>query len=233
MIDQGIRRRFEEMLPWYVNGTLERESRQWFETQLATHPELRAELEFTETIQARVQASVPQVAPELGLDTLMSRIHAERASAPSPARPARSQAAAATPGLMARLTAFLEGFRLTPAFATAAAVIAVQAGIIGVLVSNQPDTGVGDPAYSGFRSAGDGVVVTGPLIEVAFNADAREREIRALLVEVGGMLAGGPGQLGQYMVYVPADRIADTLRVLEASSIVDAVELVPDNAPPR
>lgn len=232
MIDQGIRRRFEEMLPWYVNGTLERESRQWFETQLATHPELRSELEFTETIQARVQASVPQVAPDLGLDTLMSRIHAERASAPSPARPARSQAAA-TPGLMARLTAFLEGFRLTPAFATAAAVIAVQAGIIGVLVSNQPDGGVDDPAYSGFRSAGDGVVVTGPLLEVAFNADAREREIRALLVEVGGTLAGGPGQLGQYMVYVPADRIADTLRVLEASPIVDAVEIVPDSATPR
>ena len=36
----------------------------------------------------------------------------------------------------------------------------------------------------------------GPYLKVNFKADAREADIRLLLVEIHGSLAGGPGQLG-------------------------------------
>lgn len=224
MTDQNIRRRFEEMLPWYVNGTLEPESRQWFEAQLATHPELHAELRLTEAMRTQVRAAAPDIAPDLGLDRLMQRLHAERsASRPRAHAPAR-------PSPWQRVTALLEGFRLTPAFATAAAVIAIQAGVIGTLLMQQPDA---ESEYATFRSIGDGRIVTGPLIEVAFSADAREREIRELLVRIGGTLAGGPGQLGNYLVFVPAEHLDDAVRILEAAAVVEAATIVPDTAPGR
>lgn len=213
MIDQEIRQRFDEMLPWYVNGTLEAESRRWFEAQLAAHPELGAELRWTESLQTRVRESVPEIPADLGFDTLMRRVRAERR--------------AATPSLRERIGAFLDSFRMTPAFATAAAVIAIQAGVIGALLTQE---GGVESEYSTFRSTGDGRIVTGPVLEVAFKADAREREIRQLLVRVGGTLAGGPGQLGNYLVYVPADRIAETARIFEADPTVEAVRVVDDPA---
>lgn len=218
MLNQDIRQRFEEMLPWYVNGTLEPESRQWFEGQLSAHPELRSELSFTEALRDRVQAAVPTLAPDIGLDTLLRRINNERQASQAP------RARNASPTLRERIASFREGFRFSPAFATAAAVIAVQAGIIGALMVGQT---ADESEYSTFRSSGDGQVVSGPLLEVAFSADARERDIRGVLVRIGGMLAGGPGQFGNYVVYVPADRIAEAVRILESDPAVEAVSIIP------
>lgn len=224
MVNQDIRQRFEEMLPWYVNGTLERESRQWFEGQLASHPELRSELNLTESLRDRVQAAVPTLAPDVGLDTLMRRINSERKTAAWP------RVQDSRPTLRERIANFLEGFRLSPAFATAAAVIAVQAGVIGALVVGQ---NTDESEYSTFRSNGDGQVVSGPLLEVAFSADARERDIRGVLVRIGGMLAGGPGQFGNYVVYVPAGQIEAAARILESDPAVEAVSIIPAPDPGR
>lgn len=224
MIDQNIRRRFEELLPWYVNGSLEAESRQWIEAQLATHPELHAELRLTEALQTQTRAAVPEVAPDLGLDRLMQRIHAER----TPARPRAREPE--QPSLWARISAFFESIRPMPAFATAAAVIAIQAGVIGTLLVQQSEM---ESEYATFRSSGDGAIVTGPLLEVAFSADAREREMRELLVRIGGTLAGGPGQLGNYLVYVPAERIDAAMRILKDDPAVELVTVLPDPSPGR
>ena len=48
----------------------------------------------------------------------------------------------------------------------------------------------------------------GPLVKVNFAPDAKESDIRLLLVSVQGTLAGGPGQLGDYYVRVPAGKEA-------------------------
>jgi hypothetical protein len=237
MIDLSIRRRFEEMVPWYVNGSLEPESRRWFETQLAAHPELHAELRLTEALQAQVRAAIPDVAPELGMDKLMRRIHAEREQTqqleqplaqPSRQPPSQPRRAASPPTLWQRISLFFERCNMTPAFAAAAAVIAIQAGVIGTLLMVESGA---DPEYSTFRSAGDGLIVAGPLIEVAFSAEAREREIRELLVRIGGTLAGGPGQLGNYMIYVPAERVEEATRILESAPVVEAVTVIPEPSP--
>lgn len=217
MMNEQSRRRFDEMLPWYVNGTLDEPSRKWFEQQLAGDPSLRAEIGWTETLQRQIRESAPAVSAELGLDRLMARIRHERDSALRPDPAARTGSR-----LGARLGALLEGFRLRPAFAMAAAVVLVQFGVIGALVSEQ---GRLESEFERFRSISGGQIVTGPALEVVFRSDALEREIRETLVRIGGTLAGGPGQLGVYIVYVPADEIGQARTMLEQNPIVELVSV--------
>ena len=66
-------------------------------------------------------------------------------------------------------------------------------------------------------------MVTGPALEVVFKSDALEREIRETLVRIGGTLAGGPGQLGIYLVYVPENEIDVAKAMLEGNPIVEVV----------
>ena len=62
------------------------------------------------------------------------------------------------------------------------------------------------------------MVEPGPYLKVNFKADAREADIRMLLVEVNGSLAGGPGQLGDWYVRIPEARIAAATDKLKASA---------------
>lgn len=216
MINQDTRQRFDELLPWYVNGTLDASGRQWIEGQLERYPELRAEVDWTASLQQRMREATPEFAPEPGLDKLMARIHHERETSLTPVT---ARAEAPRPGLLAGLSALLERFRLTPAFAMAAVVL-VQFGVIGVLLDRESDL---KTEFDQYRSVTAGQVVTGPALEVVFKSDALERQIRETLVRIGGTLAGGPGQLGIYLVYVPADEIEKAKTELEGNPIVELV----------
>lgn len=218
MIDQETRRRFDEMLPWYVNGTLDAGGRQWLEQQLREHPELKGEHGWTESLQARMRESAPEVSAELGLDRLLARIRHERSNA----LPRETEAAKSAGGLLDGFSAFLERFRLTPGFAMAAAVVMVQFGVIGLLVSEQGEL---QSEFERFRSVNGDQIVTGPALEVVFKSEARERDIREALVRIGGTLAGGPGQLGVYLVYVPAGEIDQARAMLEQNEIVELVSV--------
>jgi hypothetical protein len=76
------------------------------------------------------------------------------------------------------------------------------------------------------------VVDPGPFLKVNFKADAREADIRMLLVEINGSLAGGPGQLGDWYVRIPESRITAAAEQVKASAIVDGVARV-DALPER
>jgi hypothetical protein len=76
------------------------------------------------------------------------------------------------------------------------------------------------------------VLDKGPYLKLNFKADAREADIRMLLVEIDGSLAAGPGQLGDYYVRIPANRAATLADKAKASAIVDNVALV-DALPAR
>jgi len=214
MMNQEIRRQFDEMLPWYVNGTLDDDGRRWIERQVESNPELRSEIGWTESLQSRMRESVPDFAPEQGLDRLIARIrHAEEHSLERKTVKRES-------GAMAMISQWLERFRLTPALAGAAAVVAVQFGVIAILVNQQGEL---KSEFEHFRSVNTGEVVTGPALEVVFKSDALEREMRETLVRIGGTLAGGPGQLGIYLVYVPEDEIDAAKAMLEGNPIVEVV----------
>ncbi len=210
-----MKARFDELLPFYVNGTLPADERAWVEAWLREHPKAEAELRWYESLSAKLKEDVPAVSSEVGLERALHRIHTE---GPAPQRARR----AATPSLLERARDWLAGLvpqnALRPALAGALAVVVVQVAVIGGLVQRD-DT-------SEIRTVKAAVTDHGPYLKVNFKADAREADIRLLLVEVRGSLAGGPGQLGDYYLRVPETQLDDSARKLKQSSIVEQVAVV-------
>ena len=204
-----MKERFEELLPWYANGTLGAEDRAFVETYLEQHPEARGELEWYRSLQQRVQENAPAVPATIGLARAMRLIQGDR------------------PTFAERVSAFFGNFGLRPSYAMAAlAVVAVQGGVILNLLGDVQDNA------DEIRSLRAVRVEEGPMLKISFAPDARESDIRMLMVQVGGELAGGPGQLGDYYLRVPAGSEAAALAKVKAATIVQAAALAP-GVPPR
>jgi hypothetical protein len=216
--------RFDELLPFYVNGSLPEADRAWVDDWLREHPHARAELHWARSLQARLQEDVPAVSSEVGMERAMQRIRVE---GPKPQQARR----AAAPTLFERFSDWMGSIVpqpiLRPAFAGAVAVVALQAVAIVHLVGEREDDVAQIRAMQG-----SAVAEKGPYLKLNFKADAREADIRLLLVEVNGSLAAGPGQLGDYYVRVPAGQIGAITEKVKASGIVDGVAVV-DALPAR
>ena len=216
-----MKEKFDELLPFYVNETLDEADREWVDAYLRDHPKSLAELQWYRTLQETIERDAPAVPAEIGLDRVMASIRAERA----PSRVAARQG----PSLGERLREFFSSITpqplLRPALAGALAVVVVQ-GIVIANLATRPDES------TELRAVKPTVVDPGPFLKVNFKADAREADIRMLLVQINGSLAGGPGQLGDWYVRIPEGRIATAADKLKASAIVDGVARV-DALPPR
>lgn len=200
--------RFEELLPWYVNGTASESDRAWVDGWLSQHPESRAELDWYQSLQRHVQDGAPAIPATLGLARTMKLIQGDR------------------PSFAERVAGFFAGFGMKPGLALAGlAVFAIQGGVILNLMQSQDEA-------SEIRSMRGTVVEEGPLLKVSFAPDARESDIRLLLVKVQGELAGGPGQLGDYYLRVPAGTESAALAAVQSAPIVQAAALAP-GVPPR
>ena len=201
--------RFEELLPWYANGTLEGEDRAFVEAYLEQNPAARSELEWYRSLQQRVRENVPAVPATIGLARTMRLIQGDR------------------PTFSERVSAFFGNLGLRPSYALAAlAVVAVQGGVITSLLGDVRDNADQIRALRAVR------VEEGPMLKVSFAPEAKETDIRMLLVQVHGELAGGPGQLGDYYLRVPAGSEAAALARVQAAPIVQAASLAP-GVPPK
>jgi hypothetical protein len=216
--------RFDELLPFYVNGTLDEADRAWVEAYLREHPQAAAKLDGCRTLQQRILDDVPPVSSEVGLERAIARIRRE---GPAPQRPRLAVPPSAWERLGDWFATLVPQAVFKPALAAALAVVAVQ-GVVIVQMTGEH----GDEA-SMIRSAPPTAVAEqGPYLKVNFKGDARESDIRLLLVEVNGSLAAGPGQLGDYYLRIPAAQANAAAAKLRSSAIVDAVAVV-DGLPAR
>ena len=219
-----MKTKFDELLPFYVNGTLSDTDRTWFDSYLREHPQAAAELNWCNALQTKLREDLPPVSSEVGLERALRRIRSE---GPAP----QSARRVTTPSVGERLRDWFASLvpqpMLRPAFAGALAVVALQAVVIVQMAGSGEDDASQMRAIPGSR-----VVEQGPYLKVNFKGDAREADIRMLLVEVHGSLAAGPGQLGDYYVLVPAPQVAAVSDKFKASTIVDAVTVV-DALPAR
>ena len=201
--------RFEELLPWYANGTLGAEDRAYVEAWLEQHPEARSELEWYRSLQQRVQENAPAVPATIGLARTMRLIQGDR------------------PTFSERVGAFFGNLGLRPSYAMAAlAIVAVQGGVILNLMGGARENADEIRALRAVH------VEEGPMLKINFAPDTKESDIRMLVVKVHGELAGGPGQLGDYYVRVPAGSEAAALAQAQAAPVVQAAALAP-GVPPR
>lgn len=201
--------RFEELLPWYVNGSLGAEDRAFVEAYLEQHPEVRGELDWYRSLQRRVQENAPAVPATLGLAKAMRLIQGDR------------------PTFSERVSAFFGNLGMRPAYALAGlAIVAVQGGVILQLLGDVHDNADEIRALNAKR------VDEGPMLKISFAPDAKETDIRMLVIQLRGELAGGPGQLGDYYLRVPAGTEAEALKRAQAAPIVQAAALAP-GVPPR
>jgi hypothetical protein len=201
--------RFEELLPWYVNGSIGAEDRAFFEAYLEQHPEMRGELDWYRSLQQRVQENAPAVPATVGLARTMRLIQGDR------------------PTLAERVGAFFGNLGMRPAYALAGlAIMAVQGGVILELMGDMRENEAEIRALHAVR------VEEGPMLKISFAPDAKETDIRLLVMQVRGELAGGPGQLGDYYLRVPAGSEAEALKRVQAAPIVQAAALAP-GVPPR
>jgi len=200
--------RFAELLPWYVNGSIDAADRAWVDNYLAEHPDARAELTWYQSLQTRIQETVPAVPATIGLSRAMNRIRGDR------------------PSLVERISAFFGNFGMRPSMALGlVAIIFVQGGVIAKMMTQAHEDEVE------MRALRAKTVEEGPLVKVNFAPDAKESDIRLLLVSVQGTLTGGPGQLGDYYVRVPAGKEAQAAAKLKGKPIVQAAELAPGIPP--
>jgi hypothetical protein len=206
--------RFDELLPFYVNDTLGDDDRLFVERWLREHPSAESELRWARSLQHRLQDDLPAVSSEVGLERAMQRIRAER--------PKTVAAAAASPLQRARdwLASLVPPAMRGPVLAGALAVVALQGVVIASLVSER-DT------WSDVRGIQRGAVAEpSAYVKLNFKADAREADIRLLLIDVQGSFAAGPGQLGDYYVRIPKSQLAAVTTRLQASAIVEGVSAV-------
>lgn len=189
-------RRAWELIPWYVNGTLEPAERDRVEAHLAVCPDCRAEADLCrELVEAggRPEDLAPAPHPAQ-LDRLVDRIAAESEE------PGRSD------GPLSRL------HRLPPAVRLlAAALVLLAVGLAGYLGApgSDPDAGQG-LGRDGSRAAEYRTLSQpetaldarpdGPVLRIVFAPSTPEEEVRRILLAVQGQIVGGPSPLGVYTV---------------------------------
>lgn len=219
-----MKTRFDELLPFYVNGTLSDTDRTWFDGYLREHPQAASELNWCQALQNQLREDLPPVSSEVGMERALRRIRSE---GPAPHAVRRAAQPSALEKLRDWFASLVPQPMLRPAFIGAMAVVALQTVVIVQMAGNADDSASEMRAIPGHS-----IVEQGPYLKVNFKGEAREADIRMLLVEAHGSLAAGPGQLGDYYVRVPAAQVAALSDKFKASGIVDAVSVV-DALPAR
>lgn len=199
------------LLPWYVNGTLDVQTRRAVDRELAQSPSLRSELVWLKLVRSQIreqtQAEVSARSESAGLDTLMALVHGEQSGKVLP--------------LKLRVDRWVAGVRRMPmSMGIAAAVVLTQAVIIGALLD--------PPAQDPLRTLSGGEAAGGQLLQITFKPQATEAQIRSLLASIQGEIVAGPGALGVYAVRVPDHQGAAALEKLRRdTTTLDTVVLLP------
>jgi anti-sigma factor RsiW len=179
-----------ELLPWYVNGTLEGGERAQVEAHLSACLPCRRELEAQRALQSAVSV-LPQD-PELS--RALARVH--------------SQLDTAERGLLRRLW---DGSHplLRGALAVQLALIVALTALLAMRPSAEYRT---LSAQTGAQER------TG--IAVIFKDGRSEQEVRALLTQLGARIVDGPTQTGAYTLAVDAARRDSAIAALREHAAV-------------
>jgi anti-sigma factor RsiW len=207
--------KFDEWLPWYVNGTLNAKDRAVMDAHLAATPAAREELRFYERMTATMKRRADSIPEDIGLAKTLARIQAAPRAAVSPSSPKSS--AADDESWFSRL---LGGGWMKPALGFAMAVILGQSVL---LVQQREEAIVYRSKTPVVTTTAAGAKTEAAFLRVVFKASATEGELRLLLASTQAWVAGGPGQAGEYYLRFAPDHVQSALEALKASGVVSEI----------
>jgi hypothetical protein len=186
-----------ELLPWYVNGTLEGRECEEVETHLLTCPACQAELRHCRDLAAAVQATEETAwspSPDR-FSLLLARIDAAEAGG--------AHGSGWRERLRAQCTRHLLVLQSTPrlvrwAMVAQGAMILLLAGVLMWQMPFSPGS-----LYRTLADDSDQAHQSHAHLQVAFTDDMTEQELRTLLTSIGGTIVKGPSALGFYTVELP------------------------------
>jgi anti-sigma factor RsiW len=196
-------RRTQDLLPWFVNGTLEGDEADGVELHLKECPACRVELECLRVLQSSYAEAELAPEAEAALSRLRPRLEPEP---PVPATPRPRQSVLSLPA------PFWIRFAL-----------AAQFGVIVALGWEvlQPDrTG---PEYHVLASSTAPAHAPGSLV-VVFDSGAAQRDVARVLNLVGARVVDGPTASGGYVLGVPDGTVSTALARLRADHAVALAE---------
>jgi anti-sigma factor RsiW len=164
----------QQLLPWYLNGTLEESERARVDAHLAGCEECRADLERERVIGVRIAGAAPDV--ERGWADMQARMRA-----------------AGTPKTQHWFR------RRVPMGWAVGAQAAAAALFVAILLPGHQAAPA--PAYHALASAPDARAANGNLI-VMFADTSTERDLRAALARSNARIVGGPTEAGAYVLHV-------------------------------
>ena len=216
---------FEQLLPWYVSGTLSVSEKQKFEAFLKQHPEFSLQVdlaceEHEEVVFSNENAGMPSSG---ALDKLMSDIAKES--------PVRAEAPSQGKSLLAFFIEIYEGFR-PYALAAACGIIVMQAFAMTVFLQGQvdPKNGVPEVRYQTASKKSDKVdVQKGSHIYVLFQENASVAQVTDLLDELDARIVEGPEPNGMFKVKISDKALPDQDReslIAKFKAKTDLVEFI-------
>jgi hypothetical protein len=204
-------RRLHELLPWYLNGSLSAESRQWVDALLLRSAAAAQMLQVEQNLARSIPSMLAPAPENIGLSQLMARVRAE-------GRPAQPTTQRAKPPRQKGWLAPWLDWLTHPHVALAMCLLVVaQFGVIGWLGS----TPVTDARDVDARSMGVTELRT---LRVTFKKEASQKAIQAALVGVGARIVGGPTILGEYWVASSSASLAEIRTALAKSGLVASME---------
>ncbi|HZF07912.1 MAG TPA: zf-HC2 domain-containing protein [Thermoanaerobaculia bacterium] len=216
--EERLHQRVAELLPWYVNGTLETAEQQAVLGHLAGCARCRAELDAARDL-ARAVKSAEAVAPSphpVQLARLLARIDAAGPAGEEEPEmallPVQGDAARRRTGLLAFSPRRMRQLLV----AELAAILVLAVSLAWQRRPPMPPTSPTSPArYTTLSEETPIVAAPGRLpIRVLFAKNATAGRIQQILAGISGTITSGPSPAGAYVVEVKAD--ADPVDVVVA-----------------
>lgn len=199
-------RRVSELLPWYLNGTLEGPELDRVESHLRTCESCQIALAAEQRLAHMLRTSEELAfSPERALDRMRERLATDDTH----------DGPETTPDWMARLRAVAAPVRW--ALVAQFLIIAVL-GVAVLRLDHEP------APYRTLSTPSEGDTSEVTSLRLVFDATASEGDLRALLVETGCTIVAGPSRFGVYTVAVSPRDVHSTLDTLRSSPLVTFVE---------
>jgi len=202
MIEMDIeRRKFEELLPFYVNGTLSFDDQQFMQGYLIKFPELHASVVFVENMRSVIKDISTKPPPHATWGRLLNKY----------------QEFHKKPSLTECLKTICANWGLSPAFAVVFSLFIVQSTAILELGLFSPST-----VYRGLTTQ-SGVT---PHLKITITPKADYAQIVDLLRKNGCQIVAGPAETGELWIQLEEPEKLNVIKVdLLNSGLVDEVLL--------